>query len=228
MQISSIILGITGGAIGLIASLYFLIAGTQIPALVLLILFLSITSILTVALNKNNPAIAGILMLIIGIGFASMRWVIPPIILAAPFFIISGILSLIYSKQKINSHAQYKINYFLKTFISVIINLLFFEAISSAISYFSIDDDWKFYWYLSVPIFGIVIVIYSALYTLLCKIHKFSLKYSIIYNSILGVLLIINTILSYKIKIGWGYQLFLLFIILQIFITSAYKYKKIP
>ena len=100
------------------------------------------------------------------------------------------------------------------------------EAISFAISYHHVEEGMKIYWFMGIFFSGIVIIIYSALYTLINKIYKFPLKYSAIYNFLLGVFLIVNAILFYKIKISWTYQTFLLFIIMQIFIALVCKFKK--
>ncbi len=58
-----------------------------------------------------------------------------------------------------------------------------------------------FYWKPFLFILATAIIIYSLLYSLLNKIYAFSIKYLIIYNSVLGMLLIVSIILSNKIDV---------------------------
>lgn len=225
MQISSIIIGIAGGIIGAITSASFLItAEVQTRPLILLILFLSIIGIIAPILDNIRPAMKSMLMLAAGAAFIGARWLLPPVIFAAPFFIISGILFLMAKKAYLETGDRK--NYFLKIFISAIAILTFSKILSLAVSYIFIGENLALFLHLNIIIYAVAVAAYSALYALSFKIYKFSLKYSIIYNFLLGISLVINTVLIYKTKIGWTYHLFSLFIILQIFIASALRYKK--
>lgn len=106
MKIAALILGILGGLAGLIGSIFalfiggieaFSLGGSSIIAFGWVALFLSLLGIVAGAISMGKTKIAGILMLIAGVGgfiCISLAYVV-----AGPLLIIGGILALIGSRK---------------------------------------------------------------------------------------------------------------------------------
>ena len=135
-----------------------------------------------------------------------------------------------------------------KTFVTTL-GILSFSIIISLVISCSMSADGGKVLVLSPIIITLIIIFiifpYSLLYSLLTLFPKFSKKYAFIYNSILGTIYIIHTVLYYKINwlaintgerqishfesylygARWHYGLFLLFIVMQLFISLFFIYK---
>lgn len=116
-------------------------------------------------------------------------------------------------------------NIFLKNFSVSLVTLLFFILLGVVSIYFIFSDISLIAFY-TLYIFSALI--YSLLYAIINETHNFSTKYSIIFNGILGVFLLLNIIFSYLgTFITRFHLLFTIFLIIQLIIALRdQNYKK--
>ncbi len=116
---------------------------------------------------------------------------------------------------------------FSKIFLKTLSILVLFASIASFITYYAYNyqnyGGGVFYWKIAVFVLVIIIFLYSLLYSLIIKnIYSSSLKYIVAYNSVLGALIVIASILlvsGYSINIFF-IDFFLYFLLLQFIISS--------
>lgn len=210
-------------------SMYLIFPNTSIigPFIGLHILFTIIYSFLYSQINRIQNfsikytiifnSILGI-ALIIDIIISQSNIFISKFYLLFIFFLIVQLAIASYNKQ-------YKKNSILKIFNTSLIALSPFIFISYAIAYWSSPNKILMGVY-SIGYF-LFLFFYSFVYSQINRIHNFSIKYTIIFNSLIGVCFVADTIFAYLKKSDMYIYLIVIFSIsIQLIIASCNKYKK--
>ena len=143
-------------------------------------------------------------------------------------FIISSFLALRehYKKNKTLLWATNQKHYFFKTFIATLIILISSSSIAVIIRY-NFEESVKLFWPFTLLIYSVFALIYTAIYSyFLNRLAKFSFKYIGIYNALLSLFLILSPVVFKKNyhEVSWiYYSWFLVFLIIQLFISYRFK-----
>lgn len=229
----SSILCIIGSILGIMTFIFFTDCAQYSLLTIILEVILPASVIICALFINKNPKISGALILII----CSIAFVVlfPTFIIPVPFLILGGAMAFLSPKETIKTNIKSS-NKYSKIFIATLSVLLCSEIIYGVLSYcfyYGANPQDMLYWKIFLFILATAVIIYSLLYSLILnKIYLFPVKYLIIYNSILGMILIISTILSSKINnvplfslsdcLAWLLigQLFISFILKQIYSFS--------
>ena len=109
-----------------------------------------------------------------------------------------------------------------KIFKICIATLLIFMSISYTIEYWLTSD--KSYAKLALMFYVPLLFIYSFLYAQINRIHKFSTRYAIVFNCVVGTFFIINSLTFHLKNFNLGfYLIFIFFLLIQLIITLYCK-----
>ncbi|MCD4705806.1 hypothetical protein K8R61_01870 [bacterium] len=135
------------------------------------------------------------------------------------------IIFLIVQLAIASRNKQYKKDSILKIFNISLITLSPFIFISYIIAYWSAPNKILMGVY-SISYF-LFLFFYSFVYSQINRIYNFSIKYTIIFNSLIGICFVIDTIFAYLRKSDMNIYLIVIFSIsIQLIIASCNKYKK--
>jgi len=198
-------------------SIFYTAMATKIFSFKYTIVYNGILGVLIgVVLFKNDPFTQFVLPIVLLFLFLSLQ------------FIISSFLGLRehYKKNKTLLWTANQKHYFFKTFITTLIILIFSSGIAVIVRY-NFDENVKLFWPFTLLIYSILTLTYTTIYSsILNHLSKFSFKYISIYNTILSLFLILSPVFFKKnyYEVNWiYYSWFLIFLIIQLFISYRFK-----